>query len=58
MFLRDKGTTLEGGRLRSGRRFLSGKRRRIVTRRGSCSKIRGEDCDIVSHFERGPYDKE
>ena len=58
MFPRDSGTALEGGRLRSGRQYRSRKRRRTVTRRGSCSTTRGEYYELTSHFDKGPCDKE
>ena len=58
MFPGDSGTALEGGCLRSGRRFRSGKRRRIVARRGSCSTNRGEDYEFKSHFDGGSCDEE
>ena len=41
MFPRDSGTELEAGYLRSGRIFRSGKRRKTITGRGSCSTNRG-----------------
>ena len=58
MFPGDSETNLEGGHLRSGRRFWSGKRRRNVTRRGSCSMTRGEVYELTSHFEGGSCDEE
>ena len=51
MFPGDGEVELESGRLRSGRIFRFGKRRRTTTRRGSCSMTRGEDYPLVSHFD-------
>ena len=51
-------TKLEGGCLRSGRRFQSRKRRRTTTKGGSCSTNRGEDYELVLHFEGGSCDEE
>ena len=53
MFLGDSGTNLEGGRLISGMRFRSGKRRRTFSRRGSCNMTRGEYSELKSHFDNG-----
>ena len=53
MFPGDRIIALEGGLLRSVSRFQSGKRRRTVKRRGSCSMTRGEDYEFVSHLEEG-----
>ena len=58
MFPVDNGTELEGGHLRSGRRFRLRKRRKIVTRRGSCSTTRGEDYELALHLAKGSYDEE
>ena len=58
MFPGDSGTALEGGCLRSGRRFRSGKIRRIVTRRGSWSTTIGEDYELMSQFDGGSCDEE
>ena len=58
MFPGDRRNALEGVRLRSGRIFQSGKRRRIVTRRGSCSATRGEDYVFAPHLDKGYCDKE
>ena len=58
MFLADSGTELEGGCLRHQRIFLSGKRRKIVTRSGSCSTTRGEDYELTSHFDKGSCDEQ
>ena len=49
---------IESGRLRSGKIFQLGKRRRTVTRRGSCSATEGKDYELVSHLERGYYDED
>ena len=57
MFPSDSGTALEGGHLRSGRKFWLGKRRRTMTRRASCSSTRGEDYELTSHFDGGSCDK-
>ena len=54
----DVETKQEGGRLRSGRRFQSGKRRRTTTRRGSCIMIRGEEYKLALHFDEGSCDEE
>ena len=58
MILGDGEVELEGGRLRSGRIFQSGKRIRITTRRGRCSMTGGEDYELVSHFDESSCDKE
>ena len=58
MFLGDSETPLQGGRLRIGRIFRSGKRRRIMTRRGCYSATRGEEYELTSHFDEGYCDKE
>ena len=58
MFPGDRGTGLEGGNLRSGRRFRSEKRRRTVTRRGSCGTTRGEYYELKSHFDEIFIDEE
>ena len=58
MFPANNGTELEGGCLRSGRRFRSGERRKTVTRRGSCSTTRGEDYELALHLAKGSYDEE
>ena len=52
----DNGMALEGGRLRSGRIFRSGKRRTIT--RGSCNTTRQEDYELNSHFDEVSCDKE
>ena len=54
----DSETSLEGGHLRSGRRFQSRKRRRTVTKRGSGSITREEDYELTSDFDGGSYVKE
>ena len=54
MFLGDSGTELEVGYLRSGRIFRSGKRRKTMAGRGSCSMNRGEYYDLMSHIDEGP----
>ena len=51
MFPSDRGIALEGGRLRSGNRFWSGKIRRAVTRSGSCSMNRGQEFEFTSHID-------
>ena len=51
MFPGDSETELEGGHLRSGRIFQSGKRRRTATKTGSCSMTGIEDYDLSSHFD-------
>ena len=58
MFPSDNRIELEGGNLRSGRRFQLGKKRRTMTRRGSCSMTRGEDYELTSHFDEGSRDVE
>ena len=58
MFLGNSEIELEGGFLRSGRIFWSGKRRSIVTRRVSCSTTGGEEYELASQFDKGSYDKE
>ena len=49
---------LESGHLRSGKIFRPGKRRRIATRRGSCSAIGGEDYELESNLDEGSFDEE
>ena len=48
------GTELEVRYLRSGRIFQSGKRRKTMIGRGSCSTNRGEYYDLMSHIDKGP----
>ena len=48
----------EGGRLRNGRRFQSRKRRRNMTRRGSCSAIERRDYDLAPHLDEESYEEE
>ena len=58
MFPGDSGTELDVGYLRSGRIFRSGKRRKTVIGRGSCNMSRGEDYELMSHFDEGSCDEE
>ena len=58
MFPGDNGTELEGGRLRSGRRFWLGNTRRTVTKRRSCNRTGGDDYDLTSHLEGGSCNEE
>ena len=58
MFPRDRRTELEVGYLRSGRIFRSGKRRKVVTQRGSCSMNRGEGYNISLHVDEVPCGRE
>ena len=58
MFHGDSRTELEIGCLGSGRIFRSGKRRKTVMGRGSCSATRGVYYDLVSHVDEGSCDKE
>ena len=58
MFSGNSDTELESGRLRSGTRFRSGKRRRIATRRGSCNATRGEDYELSLHLDGRSCDEE
>ena len=58
MFYGDSGTALEGGRIRSGRRFRSRKRGKNMIRRGIFSMNRGEDYDFTLHFDEGSCDEE
>ena len=58
MFFVDSENEQEGTPLRSGRIFRSRKRRKIVTRRGSCTKARGEYYEITSHLDEGSCDEE
>ena len=58
MFLVDRENEQEGGRLRNGRRFQSGKRRRTITRRGSCSAIERRDYDLAPHIDGESCDEE
>ena len=58
MFPVDRRTKLEGGYLRSGRIFRLRKRRKNMTRRGSCSTTRGEDYKSTLHFDEGSCDEE
>ena len=53
MFSGNSETELEGGCLRSAKRFQSGKRIRIETKRGSLSAAKGEDYELASHLDRG-----
>ena len=57
MFPGDNENELEGGCLRSGRRFWS-RQRATTTRRGSCRTTRGEDYELVLHFDEGSCDEE
>ena len=58
MFPGDGKAELESGKMRSGRTFRLGKRRRISTRRGSYSTTGGEEYTLVSHFGEGSHDEE
>ena len=58
MLPNDNETRIESGHLRSGRRVWLGKRRRTVTRRGSCSMNIGEDHELMLHFDKGSCDEE
>ena len=58
MFLIDSENEQEGGRLRNGRRFQSGKRRRTMTRRGSCGTTGGQEYELASHLDVGSCDEE
>ena len=53
MFYDNSEGELESGHLRRGKRFQSGKRRRTVTREGSCSVTGGEDYELVSQLDGG-----
>ena len=57
MFSGNSEIELEGGSLRSGKRFRSGKRR-TTTKRGSCNGTRGEDYELASHLDGGSGDEE
>ena len=50
MFPDDRDTGEEGGRLRSGRGFWSGKRRKTATKRGCCSATEREDYELAPHL--------
>ena len=54
----DNITELQDSYLRSGRIFRSGKRRKTITGRGSCSTTRGWDYELASHSDEGSCDKE
>ena len=58
MFFDNSETELEGGRLRCGKKFLLGKRRRTATRRGRCSATKGEDYKLEFHLDKGYCDEE
>ena len=58
MLPRDSGTDIYVGYLRSGRRFRSGKRRKIIPWKESCSTTRWEYYKIVSHLDERYFDKE
>ena len=53
MLLGYSGTEIEVRYLRSGRRFRSGKRRKTLVGRGSCSTAIGEYYEIESHVDEG-----
>ena len=57
MFLGDSGTELEAEYLRSGRIFRSRKKRKNVTRSGSCSTTKGECYDLTLNVDKGSFDK-
>ena len=58
MFYVDRKIDQEGGRLRSGRIFQLGKRRRIATRRGSCSATRRRDYELEPPLDGESYEEE
>ena len=51
MFQDDSDSDEEGGILRSGKIFWLNKRRRIVTRRESCSETGRGDCELVPQID-------
>ena len=53
MLPRYNGTKIEARYLISGRRFRSGKRRKTLVGRGSCSTAIGEYYEIESHVDEG-----
>ena len=59
MFPRDSGTKLEYGCLRSGRRFISRKRRKKIREGEGCSTNRIDvDYELESYINKGSRDKE
>ena len=58
MFSGNSEIELESGRLRSGKQFRPGKRKRMVTRRGSCSATGGEDYELGLHLNGGSCNQE
>ena len=58
MFPGIKEIELESGRLRSGKIFWMGKRRRTATMRGSCSMTRGYDYNLMLHSNEGSFNEE
>ena len=58
MFLGSTGAELEAGFLRSGRRFLIGKRIQTIGERRSPSLFGEREYDFGSHLEKGSCDEE